>query len=574
MEQYIVSARKYRPTTFDSVVGQQALAGTLKNAIASGRLAHAYLFCGSRGVGKTSCARIFAKTINCTNRTAAGEACNECDSCRQFNENRSLNIIELDAASNNGVDDIRALIEQVSVPPTQGRYRVFIIDEVHMLSNAAFNSFLKTLEEPPGYVIFILATTEKHKIIPTILSRCQIYDFNRISINDMVHHMQHVAASEGISAEPEALNVIARKADGAMRDALSIFDQVAASTQGNITYAATIENLNVLDQSYYNRLLDAFVAQDIAQALLIYKEIRNQGFDSQFFVNGLASYLRDLAVAQNPDTLPLLEATDEVRAQMAERASKLHPTFLYKAMDLCNDADFNFRAASNKQFLVELTLIKLCQLLSPSSDDAGAGGGQLQPLEAYATSVAPQEAAIFAEPVAAMNPVTEIKTAPAIPKPQRQYTIGGMSLSGAVQKARITHSQPVKTAEAAPHEKRSEAYSEADIERAWSSATKTFADDRVLSSVLGNITPHPIGSDRYRLRCASTLVAEKVNRVLEQLTLHVRNVVANDNVAFDIEISDADIPKSMWTDDRVLEDLISQHPAIEEMIKKFQLRRI
>ncbi len=574
MEQYIVSARKYRPTTFDSVVGQQALAGTLKNAIASGRLAHAYLFCGSRGVGKTSCARIFAKTINCTNRTAAGEACNECDSCRQFNENRSLNIIELDAASNNGVDDIRALIEQVSVPPTQGRYRVFIIDEVHMLSNAAFNSFLKTLEEPPGYVIFILATTEKHKIIPTILSRCQIYDFNRISINDMVHHMQHVAASEGISAEPEALNVIARKADGAMRDALSIFDQVAASTQGNITYAATIENLNVLDQSYYNRLLDAFVAQDIAQALLIYKEIRNQGFDSQFFVNGLASYLRDLAVAQNPDTLPLLEATDEVRAQMAERASKLHPTFLYKAMDLCNDADFNFRAASNKQFLVELTLIKLCQLLSPSSDDAGAGGGQLQPLEAYATSVAPQEAAIVAEPVAAMTPVTEIKTAPAIPKPQRQYTIGGMSLSGAVQKARITHSQPVKTAEAAPHEKRSEAYSEADIERAWSSATKTFADDRVLSSVLGNITPHPIGSDRYRLRCASTLVAEKVNRVLEQLTLHVRNVVANDNVAFDIEISDADIPKSMWTDDRVLEDLISRHPAIEEMIKKFQLRRI
>lgn len=574
MEQYIVSARKYRPTTFDSVVGQQALAGTLKNAIASGRLAHAYLFCGSRGVGKTSCARIFAKTINCTNRTAAGEACNECDSCRQFNENRSLNIIELDAASNNGVDDIRALIEQVSVPPTQGRYRVFIIDEVHMLSNAAFNSFLKTLEEPPGYVIFILATTEKHKIIPTILSRCQIYDFNHISINDMVHHMQHVAASEGISAEPEALNVIARKADGAMRDALSIFDQVAASTQGNITYAATIENLNVLDQSYYNRLLDAFVAQDIAQALLIYKEIRNQGFDSQFFVNGLASYLRDLAVAQNPDTLPLLEATDEVRAQMAERASKLHPTFLYKAMDLCNDADFNFRAASNKQFLVELTLIKLCQLLSPSSDDAGAGGGQLQPLEAYATSVAPQEAAIVAEPVAAMAPVTEIKTAPAIPKPQRQYIIGGMSLSGAVQKARITHSQPVKTAEAAPHEKRSEAYSEADIERAWSSATKTFADDRVLSSVLGNITPHPIGSDRYRLRCASTLVAEKVNRVLEQLTLHVRNVVANDNVAFDIEISDADIPKSMWTDDRVLEDLISQHPAIEEMIKKFQLRRI
>lgn len=585
MEQYIVSARKYRPTTFDSVVGQQALAGTLKNAIASGRLAHAYLFCGSRGVGKTSCARIFAKTINCTNRTAAGEACNECDSCRQFNENRSLNIIELDAASNNGVDDIRALIEQVSVPPTQGRYRVFIIDEVHMLSNAAFNSFLKTLEEPPSYVIFILATTEKHKIIPTILSRCQIYDFNRISINDMVHHMQHVAASEGINAEPEALNVIARKADGAMRDALSIFDQVAASTQGNITYAATIENLNVLDQSYYNRLLDAFVAQDIAQALLIYKEIRNQGFDSQFFVNGLASYLRDLAVAQNPATLPLLEATDDVRAQMAERASKLHPTFLYKAMDLCNDADFNFRAASNKQFLVELTLIKLCQLLSPSSDNPGAGGGQLQPLEAYSTSVAPQTAAqAVVQPAmqtaagGVAEPRVAYPSAPAAhtaPRPQRQYTLGGMSLTGAAQKARDTHThaEPARQA-AAPQQHRSDSYSEADIERAWASATKAFAEDRVLSSVLSALTPHPQGGDRYLLRCASRLVADKVEGILAALTEHVRDIVANDNVTFDIEISDADIPKNMWTDDRVLEDLVQQHPAIEEMIKKFQLRRI
>lgn len=585
MEQYIVSARKYRPTTFDSVVGQQALAGTLKNAIASGRLAHAYLFCGSRGVGKTSCARIFAKTINCTNRTAAGEACNECDSCRQFNENRSLNIIELDAASNNGVDDIRALIEQVSVPPTQGRYRVFIIDEVHMLSNAAFNSFLKTLEEPPSYVIFILATTEKHKIIPTILSRCQIYDFNRISINDMVRHMQHVAASEGINAEPEALNVIARKADGAMRDALSIFDQVAASTQGNITYAATIENLNVLDQSYYNRLLDAFVAQDIAQALLIYKEIRNQGFDSQFFVNGLASYLRDLAVAQNPTTLPLLEATDEVRAQMAERASKLHPTFLYKAMDLCNDADFNFRAASNKQFLVELTLIKLCQLLSPSSDDTGAGGGQLQPLEAYSTSVAPQTAARpVAQPAVqtaargVAEPRVAYPSAPAphtAPRPQRQYTLGGMSLAGAAQKARDTHThdEPARQADT-PQQHRSDSYSEADIERAWASATKSLAKDPVMSSVMSALTPHPLGGDRYLLRCASRLAADKVEGILAAITGHVRDIVANDNVTFDIEISDADIPKTMWTDDRVLEDLVQQHPAIEEMIKKFQLRRI
>ena len=355
MEQYIVSARKYRPSTFDSVVGQQALTTTLKNAITAERLAHAYLFCGSRGVGKTSCARIFAKTINCTNRTASGEACNECDSCRQFNENRSLNIIELDAASHNGVDDMKSLIEQVMVPPSVGRYRVFIIDEVHMLTSQAFNAFLKTLEEPPGYVVFILATTEKHKIIPTILSRCQIYDFNRISISDMVAHMQRVAASEGIQAEASALNVIAQKADGAMRDALSIFDQVAASSGGNITYAATIENLNVLDHGYYSRLVDAFVAQDVPAALLIYKEIRAKGFDSQFFINGLGLYMRDLMVASDPSTICLLEAPDNIRAEMAERAAKLHPTFLYKAMELCNDADFNFRQASNKQFLIELT---------------------------------------------------------------------------------------------------------------------------------------------------------------------------------------------------------------------------
>lgn len=578
MEQYIVSARKYRPTTFDSVVGQQALAGTLKNAISTGRLAHAYLFCGSRGVGKTSCARIFAKTINCTNRTAAGEACNECDSCRQFNENRSLNIIELDAASNNGVDDIRALIEQVAVPPTQGRYRVFIIDEVHMLSNAAFNSFLKTLEEPPAYVIFILATTEKHKIIPTILSRCQIYDFNRISINDMVSHMQRVAANEGITAEPEALNVIARKADGAMRDALSIFDQVAASTNGNISYAATIENLNVLDQSYYNRLLDAFVAQDIAQALLIYKEIRDQGFDSQFFVNGLASYLRDLAVAQNPSTLNLLEATDDVRQEMAARASKLHPTFLYRAMDLCNEADFNFRAASNKQFLVELTLIRLCQLLSPSTDDVGAGGGQLQPLENYTTSVAPQEAAPVAAPVAATAPkpvVTSPLPQPSAPQPRATYAPGGMSLAEVARRARNTsHNHTDNSNKKGADGRRAQQYTDADIASAWASLAANMNADRVLASVMGNITPIHVEGDRYLLRCASQLVADMVEKHIDTISASIRDSVSNDNICFETEISDVDLPKTMWTDDRVLEELIKEHPAIDEMIKKFQLRRI
>lgn len=374
MSEYIVSARKYRPSTFASVVGQAALTNTLRNAVASDRLAHAYLFCGSRGVGKTSCARIFAKTINCTHRTAEGEACNECDSCRSFNEGRSMNIIELDAASHNGVEDIKNLCEQVQVAPTDGRYRVFIVDEVHMLSAAAFNAFLKTLEEPPSHAIFVLATTEKHKIIPTILSRCQIYDFNRITISDMVNHLQYVAQNEGITAEARALSVIARHADGAMRDALSIFDQVAASSRGNITYASAIASLNVLDNSYFERLCDCFAASDVPGALNIYAEVRQKGFDSLFFINGVGQYVRDLMVARDPSTLKLLEASDDERQAMAARAAKLPPEFFYRAMAIVNSTDLNFRTASNKQFLVELALIRLCQLLSPSTTAMTSGG--------------------------------------------------------------------------------------------------------------------------------------------------------------------------------------------------------
>ena len=477
MEQYIVSARKYRPATFSTVVGQQALTSTLKNAIATGRLAHAYLFCGSRGVGKTSCARIFAKTINCTNRKPDGEACNECDSCRQFNENRSMNILELDAASNNGVDDIRELVDQVVIPPAQGRYRVFIIDEVHMLTPAAFKAFLKTLEEPPAHAVFILATTEKHKIIPTILSRCQIYDFNRITINDMVDHMMKVAAQEGYTAEPSALNVIAQKADGAMRDALSIFDQVAASTRGNITYEATLENLNELNSSYYDRLLDAFIAQDVASALLIYKEIRDKGFDSQFFVSGLSQYLRDLSMAQSPATLKLIEASDAVKNEMAARAAKLHPTFLYRAMDLCNTADFNFRQVTNKQFLVELTLIKLCQLLSPSSVESGEDGGHLQPLEsgtatarpAAPVASAPQQPVASPAPQPAPRP-SETTFKPQAPKrpaePAPTFNPGSLSLGSLMGKGKRPEAASTP-AEAPAAAKRSKTYSDADLERVW-----------------------------------------------------------------------------------------------------------
>ena len=371
MENYIVSARKYRPSTFESVVGQRALTTTLKNAIATQKLAHAYLFCGPRGVGKTTCARIFAKTINCMTPTADGEACNQCESCVAFNEQRSYNIHELDAASNNSVDDIRQLVEQVRIPPQIGKYKVYIIDEVHMLSASAFNAFLKTLEEPPRHAIFILATTEKHKILPTILSRCQIYDFNRISVEDTVNHLSYVASKEGISAEPEALNVIAMKADGGMRDALSIFDQVVSFTGGNITYKSVIDNLNVLDYEYYFRLTDCFLANKVSDALLLFNDVLNKGFDGSHFITGLSSHFRDLLVGKDPVTLPLLEVGASIRQRYQEQAEKCPLPFLYKAMKLCNECDLNYRISKNKRLLVELTLIQVAQLTTEGDDVSG-----------------------------------------------------------------------------------------------------------------------------------------------------------------------------------------------------------
>ncbi len=369
MDNYIVSARKYRPSTFRSVVGQKSLTTTLKNAIQSNKLAHAYLFCGPRGVGKTSCARIFAKTINCLNPTADGEACNECESCRAFNEQRSYNIHELDAASNNSVDDIRTLIDQVRIPPPIGKYKVFIIDEVHMLTTAAFNAFLKTLEEPPHHALFILATTEKHKVLPTILSRCQIYDFSRISIADMVEHLQYVSSQEGVTAEPEALNVIAQKADGGMRDALSIFDQVVSFTNGNITYQAVIDNLNVLDYEYYFRLTDAILSGNVRASLLILNEILGKGFDGQNIITGLAGHFRDLLVCRDESTLVLFEVGASIRERYKEMAKHCPDQLLFKAIELANTCDLNYRASRNKRLLLELTLIQLCQLTQVAVDD-------------------------------------------------------------------------------------------------------------------------------------------------------------------------------------------------------------
>ena len=363
MSEYIVSARKYRPTTFESVIGQVALTTTLKNAISTGKLAHAYLFCGPRGVGKTTCARIFAKTINCLSPTDKGEACNQCESCVAFNEQRSYNIHELDAASNNSVEDIRSLIEQVRIPPQVGRYKVFIIDEVHMLSTAAFNAFLKTLEEPPTHVIFILATTEKHKILPTILSRCQIYDFNRMEVTDIINHLKNVALQEGIGYEESALNIIAQKADGGMRDALSIFDQLASFTGGNITYNQTIENLNVLDYEYYFQLTNDFLNRNISNILLTFNEILRKGFEGGHFINGLASHFRDLLICKDEATLSLLEVAGSVRQRYLEQAKLCSTEFIYQALKLCNSCDMNYRASKNKRLLIELTLIEIAQCL-------------------------------------------------------------------------------------------------------------------------------------------------------------------------------------------------------------------
>ena len=393
--EYIVSARKYRPMSFDTVVGQQALTTTLKNAVSSGKLAHAYLFCGPRGVGKTTCARIFAKAINCQSPTANGEACGQCESCQAFNEQRSFNIFELDAASNNSVEHIKTLMEQTRIPPQVGKYKVFIIDEVHMLSTAAFNAFLKTLEEPSAHVIFILATTEKHKILPTILSRCQIYDFERMTVRDTINHLKNVAEKEGITVEEEALAVIAEKADGGMRDALSIFDQAASFCQGNITYQKVIEDLNVLDADNYFKIVDLALENKAMDIMVLLNNVINKGFDGGLLIQGLAKHVRNVLMARDPQTLPLLEVSDQQRQRYEQQAQKCQIPFLYQALRLINQCDINYRQSSNKRLLVELTLIEIAQITQP---DEGVGSGRkprrLKSLFKQLTSaVQPQKAA-------------------------------------------------------------------------------------------------------------------------------------------------------------------------------------
>ena len=545
MDNYIVSARKYRPQTFDSVIGQKALTTTLKNAISNGKLAHAYLFCGPRGVGKTTCARIFAKTINCLSPQANGEACNECESCQAFNEGRSMNIFELDAASNNSVDDIRQIIEQVNTPPQVGTYKVFIIDEVHMLSPAAFNAFLKTLEEPPAHVIFILATTEKHKVLPTILSRCQIYDFNRMEIADIVAHLKNVAAKEGVQAEDEALNIIAQKADGGMRDALSIFDQVASFSEGDITYKKVIEDLNVLDYDYYFKITDELLANNITQVMLTFNDILRKGFDANIFIGGLASHFRELLVSQDAATLPLLEVADSVRQRYAEQAQKCKTKFLYKALKLCNDCDINYRTSRNKRLTVEITLIEVAQL---SSDDApGSGLGPTKILKPIfkAVSVQQQTQASSAAPAAASQATTPQQPKlqqPATPATPQARPVAKTLLRRTVSLRHAqTASQSSPTQEtskpSAPRSYGNEAFTESNMLSAWVAFAQRLPIEEIAQQGrMKMLAPKLLEGSIIDVPVENDMVMADYKRLQPKIEDYIRSYLRNDNVRLQLRL--------------------------------------
>ena len=546
MENYIVSARKYRPSTFDSVVGQRALTTTLKNAIATGKLAHAYLFCGPRGVGKTTCARIFAKTINCLSPKADGEACNQCESCLAFNEQRSYNIHELDAASNNSVEDIRSLIDQVRIPPQIGKYKVYIIDEVHMLSQSAFNAFLKTLEEPPHHAIFILATTEKHKILPTILSRCQIYDFNRINVQDAVGHLQYVAEKEGIQAEPEALTVIAQKADGGMRDALSIFDQVTSFTGGNITYQGVIENLNVLDYEYYFRLVDYFLENKASDAMVLLNEVLRKGFDAHHFITGLASHLRDVLVSKDPATLPLLEVGASIRERYQQQAQKCDQKFLYRAMKLCNDCDLNYRNSKNKRLLVELTLIQCAQLTLPDTDDLIGGRSprkRLKPLFKQQT-VAPTPTVTHPQPQA--GDATARKNPLPMPKEEKRKipVIKAGQLGMSIRHPRIQDTAPkTPTTRIIPQQEDYQDYiiNERDLSVYWRefAMQKLPVEEKANAARMMNITPKLLTDTTFEVGVDNGMVEKYMNQLAPAIQDYLREKLHNRKITMKVRVFEA-----------------------------------
>ncbi len=578
---YIVSARKYRPSTFRSVVGQKALTATLKNAIDSGRLAQAYLFCGPRGVGKTSCARIFAKTINCLSPTPEGEACNECESCRAFNEGRSINVVELDAASNNSVDNIRELNSQVQVPPQIGKYRVFIIDEVHMLSVAAFNAFLKTLEEPPRYVIFILATTEKHKVIPTILSRCQIYDFARITVPDIAEHLAYVASQEGVEAEPAALGVIARKADGAMRDALSIFDQVAASSMGRITYKSAIANLNVLDYEYYFRLVEAFLKGDVPQSLLIYKEVCDAGFDSLSFVAGLGAHVRDLLVAADPQTLPLLEVSDDIAERYKTQAALIKPQWAYRAMETINDCDMNYRTTTAKKFVVELSLIRLCQLINPEPAMKQAGSSSLAPISTPAPQAssavpsAPQATPVSAAEPPQTAPVSRIVSAPAPVRQPKQVRVGATIRISNPEPAPHPepHVEPVAAAASTPTGP--VRVDEEKLAEAWREFMLDHRDRHLLVATMRNTEPKPAGdAGVYEVKVDHLTQQQVIESSMGELLESLRSATGAPALTLKITIAPQSERPRVLTSREFLDKITREYPSIAEMLRELDAEMV
>lgn len=577
---YIVSARKYRPSTFESVVGQQALTQTLRNAIRTNHLAHAYLFCGPRGVGKTTCARIFAKTINCLNPTPDHDACNQCESCVAFNEQRSFNIHELDAASNNSVEDIRSLIDQVRIPPQVGKYSVYIIDEVHMLSQGAFNALLKTLEEPPSYAIFILATTEKHKVLPTILSRCQVYDFSRITVADTIHHLQYVAKQEGVDVSEEALNVVAQKADGGMRDALSIFDQLVSFCGNHITYEQAIEVLNVLDTDYYFRLVDAALEGRVSDELLLLNEVLQKGFDAGNFVTGFAQHLRDVLVSKDAATVQLLETSDAIRRHYAEQAQRCSARWLFQALDVMNTCDINYRTARNKRLTVELALVKLGQTDSPQQDSPqpplqrGGVSGQTttqpvaQPVASKAKTSTPQ--AVHAAP--SIPPPAPPKGQP-LPQIGKLPSLGNLGVVNKPQ-AQTTASQPTTATATATtaQQKRETPFTRDQLIDAWVGLNKHFPREERLLAMLSAVTPEIVNPRLCRITVANPWQKQEFAKFGKQVMNIVREQLKNDYLMLQVDVETRTETSRAYTAAEKYKLLAKQNPHLEELKNRMNLQ--
>ena len=575
MENYIVSARKYRPTTFESVVGQQALTQTLRNAIRSNRLAHAYLFCGPRGVGKTTCARIFAKTINCLTPTAEHEACNQCESCTAFNEQRSYNIHELDAASNNSVDDIRSLIDQVRIPPQIGKYSVYIIDEVHMLSQGAFNALLKTLEEPPSYAIFILATTEKHKILPTILSRCQVYDFTRITVADTIRHLQYVAQQEGITVGEQALNVVAQKADGGMRDALSIFDQLVAFCGKEISYEQAIEVLNVLNSDYYFRMVDAALQAAVGDALLLLNEVLQKGFDAGHFITGLAQHLRDVLVSKDAATAQLLETSDAIRQQYQQQATRCNARWIFNALDIVNTCDVQFRTAKNKRLTVELALVKLCRLVeAPVTNNQAPIANNPSPIANNPSSSRPVASSPQSpqSPQSPSRPVASLPQSPKPAPPMAMPSLGNLGTLG-VKKENTAAAAPTATAEAAPAAPtRNNPFTADQLFDAWAGLVQHFPGEERLIAMLNTLVPELVTPELCRITVANPWQKQEFAKFGKRVMDLVRDALKNDLLKLQVEVGEYKKTTRAYTAAEKYKVLVDMNPHLAELRTRMNLQ--